>query len=277
MDLLGEKKDDASVEMLTGALNGDADYAVRVEAAESLQKAGTPAARAALIAGLAQPDERVRKAVVDALLAIYHPESRAALVKHAAAEKNPAVLAAVVSGFASWPDENVLPLLGTKSYHGMVAAAVFDALKGQNRQDAVPAVLAWLKAPPELLEARDFGRALETLGYLARDRKEDDVYTFLATVLNDSRETRRAAAARALGALGDPRALPVLRGVARVKRDAASVPAGAAIARIESLQNSPVQTQEAWKKVEALTQRTEELEKKLEALQKRDEAKPKTP
>jgi aminopeptidase N len=75
--ILGARKDQGSVDKLARLLKEDAFHAVRSVAAESLAKIATPAARGALIAGLAgQTDARSRAAVVEALTAIPHPEAQ---------------------------------------------------------------------------------------------------------------------------------------------------------------------------------------------------------
>lgn len=71
VQLLGARKDLGSVDKLARLLKEDAFHAVRSVAAKSLAKIATPAARSALIAGLAdQNDARSRAAVVEALTAI---------------------------------------------------------------------------------------------------------------------------------------------------------------------------------------------------------------
>ncbi len=217
-----------------------------------------------------QKDERVRLAAVSGMASLYHQEAYAALTSLASVEKNPMILAEVVSAFAAWPQQDVLPFLKVPSYHEMVAVAAIEALRGQNRTDAAPALKDWLTAHGAKLQQRDMGRALQALAFLSRDTKDPGVQPFLASFLTDNRETVRSATARALGTLGDPRSLPVLRGLASVKRDPAAAPAAEAMAKIEASLTAPVQTQEAWRKVQDLTRKTEELEKKLEKLEIRD-------
>ncbi len=266
---LAEKKDDASVKQLEETAAGDSHYLIRIQAVRALAKSGTPAARAALIAQLRQTDEEVREEAVRAVSKIWHPDTYAALIALAGEERNPFIIAGITAAFASWPEHDVLPLLKTASYHGKIAAAAITALRGQNRSAAAPELREWLAASGNTLQMKDFGSALETLAFLSRESKDPAVQPFLAGYLTDSREAVRTAAARALGELGDPRSLPVLRGLATVKLDSAARPAAAAVAKIEAALSAPVQTQEAWKKVEDLIRKTEELEKKLEKLESR--------
>ena len=162
------------------------------------------------------------------------------------------------------------------SYQEMVGVAAVVALRGQNRTEAVPALQAWLSQPDRRLQQKELGQALEALAFLSRDSKDPGVQPFLAGYLTDNREIVRTATARSLGLLGDPRSLPVLRGLASVKRNPSASAAAEAITKIEAALTAPVQTQEAWKKVQDLTQKTEELEKKLEKLESRAKAEPET-
>jgi HEAT repeat protein len=184
------------------------------------------------------------------------------------------IIARAVSSFAAWPQQDVLPWLKTPSYHEMIALSAVKALHGQDRTDAVPAIRQWLTAANPPVQQRDLGRVLETIAFLSRDTGDQQLQPFLAGYLSDHRQNVRRSAARALGQLADPRSLPALRGLASVKLDSAAADASEAIAKIEASLTAPVQTQQAWKKVEDLTKKTEELQKKLEKLESR--AKPET-
>lgn len=264
---LAKKKDEATVKRLERVIAEDAHYRVKTEAVTALQQMTGDAARVALIAQTAHSDERVRKAVADALGAMLHPDAHAALVKMAAEEKNPIIVASIVNSFAAWPQEDLLPFLKRPSYQSMIAGAAIRTLREQNRTDAVPAILDALKAGQ--FPARERGNALIALGALARGTKNDAVLDYLRQHLTFTHRAVRNAAATALGELADLRAIPALQAVAAQSYNTAFQPAEAATGRIRALQNPSEQTQEAWKKVEALQRKTEELEKKLEALEKK--------
>ncbi|MDB6070059.1 MAG: Peptidase rane alanine aminopeptidase [Verrucomicrobiales bacterium] len=272
LESFADKKDEASVKLLLEIATTDAHHAIRVEAVEALAKAGTPSARAALISLLGQEDERVRLAAVRGVAALYHPEALAALTGMLEKEKNPIIVSRIVSSFAAWPQQDAMAFLNRGSYHEMIASSAVSALRGQNRRDAVPALLTWLGGPGRALPQREFGQALDSLAFLSRDAAESGVQPFLTNLLTDNREVVRSAAARALGQLRDPRSLAALRNVSAVRNDPAAAAAGEAIGKIEAAMSAPVQTQEAWKKVQDLTQKTEELEKKLEKLENRGKA-----
>ena len=274
LEALADKKDEATIRQVEELAAADPHFAIRVEAVNALAGIGSPAARAALIAQFAQPDERVRLAAVEGVAASSHPEALAALAALAGKEKNPRIVARIVGSFASWPQQDVLPFLKIPSYQDMIANAAVAALRGQNRRDAAPALRAWIADAGVRLQQKDLGQALEALAFLSRETTEPSVQPFLAGFLTDSREVIRAAAARALGQLGDARSLAPLRGLASMRRDPAANAAAESIVKIEAFLTAPVQTQEAWKRVHDLTQKTEELEKKMEKLENRNKAEP---
>ncbi len=278
LEMLARKTDDETARLLGDTAAQDAHYAIRIEAVEALAKLGTPVSRALLIAQLKQADERVRLAAVTAVADQYHPQSHAALVALAATEQNPEITAKIVSSFASWPQQDLLPWLKVRSYHEMVALAAVKALQGQNRVDAVPAIREWLRQKGPSIPQKALGPVLESIAWLSRDSTDPEIQPFLAAYLADHRKAVRSAAARALGLLADPRSLPALRSLAAVKRDPSSPEAATALAKIEASLTAPVQTQAAWRKVEDLTQKTEALTQKLEKLESRakpvKEAKP---
>jgi len=205
---------------------------------------------------------------VEALASLYHPEVRDALIQFKASEKNPAIIAATLKALASWPDYDPTPMLKVRSYHGMVVSAAIEVLGSQRRHSAVPAIMEALRHPADPLPAGRLGAALQTIAVLSRDTKGPETLNFLAEYLRHPHPNVRVAAARALGELGDPAALPILRSIASVKQELASSAANEAVAQVETRLKAPEQTQEVWKKVEILLQKTSELEKKLELLEK---------
>ncbi len=269
VEALGKERDDAAVALLGKALNGDAHHTVRVEAAKSLQTIGTPVARQALLASMAQEDERVRRAVVDALGAFYHRDVRDALVQLVSTEQNPEIIARIISSLAAWPDVDPTPFLKLPSYHNMVAFAAQDVLTQQRRTESLPQLLELVQQTPRAFPMNLFGVVLQNLGSLAREPKDAAVQSVLLKFLSAPQPSIRQAAATALGELGDPKSITALQAVARQKGDPAAASATDAIGKIKARQTTPEQAQAAWKKVEDLTLRAESLEKKLEKLERK--------
>jgi aminopeptidase N len=269
VESLGKEKDDAAVGLLGKALVGDVHFTVRAEAAKSLQSMGTPVARQTLLASMGQEDERVRRAVVDALGAFYHRDVRDALVQALPNEKNPEIMARIISSLAAWPDFDPTPFLKVPSYHNMVAFAAQEVIAQQRRTEAVPQMLELVQQTPWAFKMNQFGQVLLNLGSLAREQKDSPVQPVLLKFLSAPQPAIRQAAASALGELGDPKSITALQAVAKLKGDTAAASAAEAVAKIKARQTAPDQTQAAWKKVEDLTLRAESLEKKLEKLERK--------
>ena len=145
-------------------LRGDAFYAVRSAAADTLAKMATPEALTALIGGAEQSDARVRKEVVAALAAFPNAEAKDALWKMAAVEKNPEILASIIQTWGARPGEGEISAelkrqMEGDSYHNGVAMACISALRAQNDATAVPLILARLKRDPQNLRSQDLARA----------------------------------------------------------------------------------------------------------------------
>ncbi len=270
---LGDKKDAGSVAKLAKRLREDGFHGVRAEAAVVLAKVATLEARAALIAGLqGQDDARARKAVVEALAAVPHPEAQAALWQQAQVEKNPEILASIVRSWGARPgDADVAKTLQEvfrrPSFGHQLAAAVAAAWRAQDEASAVPLLLADLRAQPLAWRTRDQAAALDTLAFLSRkaaDRSE--VRAFLVEHLTHPKQELRVAAAKSLGTLRDPRALAVLEPMlagggpyADPVREAAS----ASVRALQSEEPAPAELKKLWQEVQQLQKKAETLEKQL--------------
>ena len=276
---LGGKKDAASAEHLRIALNGDAFHAVRSEAAKALKKMNTPEARTALAQGLNQPDARVRRDVVESLGAFPHPDAWQALWKQSQTEKNPGVLAAIIRTWGARPGDGEVSaalrrFLGTKSYHGAIAAAAVAALRAQDDGSTVPVILREFEGNASELDAREKAQAFDAVAFLARDArhpKRDEVLALLAQQLNNDDEVLRAAAAKSLGTLRNPKALALLQPLVAVRKpynDPVRAAAEKSVRDLEAEQAKPQEFKDVWTKVQELQKKTEELEKQIEKLGK---------
>jgi aminopeptidase N len=278
--LLGNKKDAASADLLKRLMNGDPFYGVRSEAAKALKKMATPEARAALAQSLAQPDARVRRDVVEALAAYPHPEAWTALWRQSQIEKNPAILAAIIQTWGARPGDDEVSgalkkFLATDSYHQTIAAAAIDAFRAQDDGTALPAILKRAAVLLADLDARDKAGLLDSLAFLARDERNpnrEEVFTFLAGRLNEPDERVRAAAVRALGTLRNPKALPLLQplvAVSKPYKDPVRAAAEKSIQTLEAAQGGPRELKDLWTKMQELQKKSEDLEKQLERLGKK--------
>ena len=282
---LGNRKDSEAVALLKEVLTSDAYHGVRDEAASALKKMGTPDALAALQAGIVQPDARARLAVVQALASYTQQSGRNVLWEMSLSEKNPSILAAIIETWGARPGEAPVSAalkkhLESTSYREQLAAAAISALRAQDDASAVPFILARLQRGPENFGTRDLGRAFDTLAFLARkqpDRKA--VRNFLLEQLSHPKQSLRAAAADALGTLGDPAAIAVLEPISQVSkpyRDPVIDAAEKAVQKLRAQDDAPVELRQLWQRVQELQKKTETLEGELnKARQKSEPVKPK--
>lgn len=277
--MLGQR----DIEKLGKILREDSFHAVRSEAAKALAKITTPEARAALIAASAgQSDAHVRRSVVEALAGLNTPESRDTLWKMAEAEKNPLILAAIIGTWGARPGEAAVTAalkkyLGGSSYQGMLEVAAIKALRAQDDESAAPEILARLQQPHDL-RSRDVGEAFDALAFLARrptSSHREAVRVFLASHLTALRSEWRVAAAKALGTLRDPKALPLLEPMLAGESKPSGSLREAVSKSVQSIQSGiegPVELKNLWDRMQQLQKKTEDQQKEIEALQKKAQA-----
>ena len=269
---LGTKEDHDSIGLLKQTLNGDAFYGVRIEAARALKKIGSAESRSVLVESLVQPDARVRKEVVAALSAYPHPDAQQALWALSKTEKNPEILAAIIETWGARPGDKEVAAalrdqLKSNSYREVLAKTAIQALRAQDDATAVPAIMARLIQTPEAFTGRDFGRAMESLAFLARnDKDRSAVRSFIAARLNDPRKSVATAAAKSLGVLRDPAAIAVLEPLTKVMKpfnDPLPEAAEQALQKLHSTQDTPVDLTNLWQQLQALQKKSEKMEKEL--------------
>ncbi len=274
---LGGRKDAESIKLLDTVLNTDAFYGVRSEAAKTLKKIATPEARAVLARSTKQDDARARKDVVDALASFFDAEAWDALAALEKTEGNPEILAVIASAWAARPGDaaaaaSLRKLLASQTYQNPVAMAAVNALRAQNDESAAPEVLRRLKNIADF-RTRDFTGALDSLAFLARDAKDrEEARLFIASLLNHPREDLRAAAAKSLGTLRDPRSLALLRPLTDVQKpfaDPVRIAAERSIQDLEALMAGPQDLKNIWQKMQELQKRADTLEKELETVKKK--------
>lgn len=211
-------------ELLAHALGTERFWRVQCELARLLSQFGGPVARDALLAGLNNAHPQVQRDCATALSAFRRdPAAIAALAGLVTSgSTTDATQVAAIHGYARLdPNDLLVPLqcaLRRDSRDDVIRLAVLEELGARGRTDVVDAVLEWAAAgqPIECRRA-----ALAALGQVAARTMLDEsavtrVRECLAAALRAPVPSQRAAAATALGALGDGAtpSLAALRGVA---------------------------------------------------------------
>lgn len=288
VEQLAKKQDKTVIEKLKHTLDNDPFWGVRLEAAKALREIHNDDTRAALLAASRQPDDRVRREVQRGIASFFHAETPAALARLADAETNPDLKADAIDALAPYPVEQVretlLRELRSTSYRQVLSGAAIDAIRSQNSPEYLEPLLAVLRERENEFATRDFNNGLHTLAVLAAEQENKDaVRDFLLGRVNHPRRTVQVAALRALGTLGDPRAIGALETFAAAGKDTPRrAAAEAAIRQIrerrpQSAEVGTLRTEvlELQKRNRELKAEFDELKKQLEVAQPADkETKP---
>jgi aminopeptidase N len=218
----------ASADLQRAVLN-DPSTGVRIAAAEALAKMKHADAREALIGCLRVRDAQTRRAVI-AALGEWPGDATVRSALHDALEND-----------ESWACQSAAAIAFSKT--GGVAPALLRGLYEERRANphVAPALLEGLfsskepRAVGEIIKASAYGahpwlrrRAIELLGRLLKDGKNEDAFATVVVLLEDESYHVRASAIAAAKESGDARAVPALRRRvalefdARLKADAAA-------------------------------------------------------
>ncbi|HVV72028.1 MAG TPA: M1 family aminopeptidase, partial [Verrucomicrobiae bacterium] len=220
---LASKKDKQSVAKLKERLKQDSFYGVRIEASKALRSIHTDEALDALMASTQQPDARVRLQVAQDIGGFYEERAFAASLRLLEHEKNPGIVSAAIRDLAGYDkpqvQETLIKFLSSDSYRNELAEAAIAGLRSQDDPADVAPLLKALTEREEAFTSHGFGRGLETLAYLDRnEEKRDQVREFLMKQLDTPRKSVQQAGIRALGVLGDPRAIAPLEKLATASK-----------------------------------------------------------
>jgi aminopeptidase N len=276
---LGNDKSQKAVGLLKEALNNDAFYGVRIQAAKSLEKIGTDESFEALVASGKQEDARVRLAVIEQIGKIYRPESLDVLEKVVANEKNPAIVAVAIRGMAKYPAEDVRrqieAAMERDSFNNIIASAAIKALGETGDAELRGKVLRALQQDRQQFVDRDYAEALSVLAKLWKESDDkDQVRVLLETSLQDPARRVRVGAIEALGELGDPQSIPAL--TTFVSREGIGRDQMVAKGAIKKLEEDapfvPAEVRELRKLIGDMRKEQETLRKELDTIKAKGEA-----
>jgi aminopeptidase N len=216
IEQLADKKDKEAVVRLKQVLNKDAFYGVRQEASKALRSIHSDEALEALLASKQQQDARVRQQVVADIGGFYRETAYSSALQTLENEKNPDIVATAIRNLGGYSkpqvNDTLLKYLDSESFRNVLADAAIEAMRTQDDPVYISSLLVTLPKREADFTSRDFGQALGTVAYLARnEEKKDEVREFLMRYVNDKRRNVQVATINALGTLGDPKAIAVLQ------------------------------------------------------------------
>ena len=193
IEQLANNHDLETVAKLKQALNEDAFFGVRVEAARALHAIHSDAALTALLDSGKQSDARVRLAVVTAVGGFFRNSAAEFLLTVVASEKNPAIEAEAIRNLAPYGKPEIHDLLvkflDSESYREGLAGAAVTAIRSQDDPAYLAPLLETLNRRQAEFPTRVFSQGLGTVAYLARnEEKKDTVRDFLTGHLNDKKK-----------------------------------------------------------------------------------------
>ena len=215
VDALAKKKDKKTVAKLKETLNNDPFYGVRQRAAAALEEIHTDEAFEALADSLDQNDARVRNDVVRRIGDFYRLESLGLTRKILRMEKNPAILGGAIRNLGLYHHKKtrrmLVKYLKSRSFRNELAGAAAEAIRLLDEPLFIGPLQQVLAEREKEFRSWEFARALETLARISRNEEDKTkVRKFLIGYVNHPKQTVQTGAIRALGALGDTKAMPVL-------------------------------------------------------------------
>ncbi len=274
LDHLSEKPDTDTIALIQKALGNAKHYAVRMKAADTLKKAGTPEAYAALKSALNETDARVRNSIVRAIGSFLESDTAQTLRTIAVSEPNPGIAATALRALAPWnsPETRAVlsQALNRSTFRERIIEGALGSMKAQEDPVHVRPILALLETRKDL-PSQTFAIALDTVASLQRhETDKTTVRDRLTRHLNDPRERVRLAAIHGLGQLDDPKAIALLEPLA--ERSPSHVETQPAIKALEKLRSGRKTVEELStlrSEVSDLKAMSRELRKELDALKKK--------
>jgi HEAT repeat protein len=252
--------------------------------ASALQEIHTDEAFDALVESMDQSDARVRLRVVQEIGRFYRPEVLARMENVLANEKNPAILIEAIQNMGRFHSpqtrQAVSKYLQSASYRSELADAAIRAIRTLDDPAFIPELMGTLREGDGRFPSWSFARGLGTLAHIVRDQEDrTQVREFLAGYVNHPKLTVRGGAISALGALGDPKAIPIVETFCGEEPyDPIQRRAKEAMDKLrEKKPLVPDEVIELRKAVDELKKETEKLKKDLDDVKKQGEAKAETP
>jgi aminopeptidase N len=280
VDALKKKKDKKTIAALSSALNNDPSDRVRRNASSALRQIHTNDAFDALAESVRQSDARVRQQVVGDIGDFYGSESLRLTKRVLRKEENPEIVARAIRNLGQYHDKAVrkllLKYLKTESYRNGLASAAIEVIRKQDDSFFIEPLQRTLAEDEKQFTSGGFARGLDALAQISRNEEDKTkVRTFLTEYANHPKRSIQSGAIRALGTLGDPKAIAVVETFSgddpsdRIQRSARD----ALRALREKKQIVPEEVVRLRETVDKLAKETEKLRDDLEDIKSRLDAK----
>ena len=274
---LARFRSDDVIDALETVLFGDAFWAIRAEAANSLSKIRHPRVPDILQNGLKVESARVRRAAARALGERKDETGGKALLEVVRQDESPYVVAAAIRALGDLryeaADRALVKALGRESHNAVVRNAALNALPKLEDEPNIARLLRYTKSAETLDSRRTAIMGLARAGRRL-DRAEPALRGLTKLLLHPNVRIRMLAIA-ALGGLGERGAIAELRRVANTAQDPREQErADLAIRAIEKKQSKSQEIEALRDSVRELEESREEI---LERLQKLETPGPATP
>ena len=130
-------------------------------------------------------------------------------------EENPEILTRAIRNLGQYHDKAarklMLEYLGTESYRNSIAGAAIEVVRKLDDSFFIEPLKKTLAENEKEFTSGGFARALDRLAHISRDKEnKTKVRTFLTDYVNHPKRSIQSGAIRALGTLGDPKAIAVV-------------------------------------------------------------------
>jgi aminopeptidase N len=278
VEVLEARRDAAAIERLRSTLNSDPFHAVRSDAAAALRTIHSDEAFQALTNSVAQPDPRVRIAVLRAINGFYRDAVGPIALGVLGRETQPDVRIAAVRLLANPGltngSQQLLRWMTTNSFREEITETALESLRQREDPTVAPDVLAFMRTRGQDLPTKVQADGLATLAWLYRNADDKSAAReYLVSRVNDLRPGVRRAAISALGTLGDPQAIPVVETFARAgKATPEQAAAAAAVTRMRENRRPAAELGDLRREVTDLQKENRELKEEFEGLRKQLDA-----
>ena len=275
---LGKKDTKKSIETLKDRLLHDSFHGARIEASKALRSIHSPEALQALLTESDQTDARVKHQINSDIGSFFSPDALRRALKIIETEANPMIRSSSITSLSAYDSDQlktiIVESLNSSSPQERIASAAVRVINDLADPTYVTPLLEFLMSRQTQIPTRVFSSGLSALARAGHDLSDRTlIREFLIGKTSHPKNRIRSTAIRALGTLGDTKAIPVLNRLAaghdnHPDRKAAQ----SALSTLRKEEAPGKQLKHFHESIDALKKSESELKSKLETLQKQFEA-----